>query len=82
MGILIYAFFSFGLGCCLRLASRSGLNMTGLRLAIGYAMMILVIYVAQVIGSVSGVTSFWTPCILAAGGVIAVSYTHLRAHET
>lgn len=70
MGILIYAFFAVGLGCWLRLASRSGLNMTGLRLAIGYAAMILVIYVAQVIGSVSGVTSFWIACILAAGGVI------------
>ena len=69
MGILIYTFLAAGLGCWPRLSSRSGMSMTGLRLALGYAAMILVLYVVQAIAGVSGAASFWVLFALAAGGM-------------
>jgi hypothetical protein len=70
MGILIYAFFAAGLGCWLKLTSRSGLNMLGLRLSLGYAAMLLIMYVAQAVLSLPGAMSFWLLFALAAGGII------------
>jgi hypothetical protein len=45
--------------------------MTGLRLALGYAAMILILYAAQVIAGVSVAASFWILFALAAGGLCA-----------
>ena len=70
MGILIYAFFATGLGCWLKLTSRSGLNMLGLRLSLGYAAMLLIMYIAQAVLSLPGAMSFWLLFALAAGGII------------
>lgn len=70
MGILIYTFIAAGLGCWFGLRSRSGLNMLGLRFAVGYAAMILVLFLAQPVLGVSGAVSFWCLCILSVGGMI------------
>jgi len=43
--------------------------MTGLRLALGYAAMVLILYVGQVIGGVSGPAAFWALFVLAAVGI-------------
>ena len=58
MGILIYAFIAAGLGCWLKLSSRSGIGMTGLRLALGYAAMILILYMGQASEGLSGAAGF------------------------
>lgn len=70
MGILIYAFLAAGLGSWFRLRSRSGLNMLGLRFAVGYAAMILVLFFAQSVLGVSGAVGFWCLCILSGGGIL------------
>ena len=75
MGILIYAFFAAGLGGWPGLSSRSGMSMTGLRLALGYAAMILILYMGQAIVGISGAAGFWSLFALAAVGI----FLRLRA---
>ena len=43
--------------------------MTGLRMALGYAAMVLILYVGQAIAGVSGAASFWSLFVLATVGI-------------
>lgn len=70
MGLVLYAFVAVGLGCWLKLESRSGLNLFGLRFALGCAAMIIFVHIAQVILRIPGSPSNWIICFLAAGGLV------------
>ena len=90
MGILAYTFLAVGLGCWLNGPSRSGLAACGLRLAVGCAALIILLYIFEVIGRVPVGRAVWIVGAIAAGGLVfrlragrleavrsSVSLTHL-----
>ena len=69
MGLLTYAFLAVGLGCWLKGPSRSGLDACGLRLAVGYAAMIILLYFLEVIARVEVGPALWIVGAIAGAGL-------------
>ncbi len=70
MGILTYTIMAVGLGCWLNGPSRSGLAMCGLRLAVGCAALIILLYIFEVIGRVPVLHALWIVGAIAGGGLV------------
>ncbi len=69
MGLVTYTFLAAGLGCWLKGPSRSGLGACGLRLAVGYAAMIILLYILDVVAGVEIGPALWIVGAIAGAGL-------------
>ena len=70
MGLLTYTFLAVGLGCWLNGPSRSGLSACGLRLVVGFAAAIILLFFFGVVGRLSINHALWIVGIIAGAGLV------------
>ncbi|MBT3237145.1 MAG: hypothetical protein HN360_00085 [Rhodospirillaceae bacterium] len=71
LGLIYYSLIAAGLGCLAPISLRSGMAATGIRFSLGYALMVIVVYVSHILLGLSFGITLAVTMALSVAGIVA-----------